>query len=383
MLRNSSRPAEQEERDDEQARARGRRRRRTGSACGARATAAGGASRPRRARPGSRGRARAPACRRHRRVTSAGQRIDSEPDEPSTTLIVRPSRSALPGSVPTSQRRGQAGDAARRRVADQQRGWPDSGKREGSAMDEQRRRAVAGAASRPRTRARSRPRARTSRAPIAGRNDIRVTWPRRETRPIPPASPPSASTPARSPTRRPARSSRRSTRPPPTCRRGSASTRASSTAARRTRPAWRSRPTSRPSRPAAPGFAFASGMAAIDAVLTRARGRRPRRGQRQHLRRHLPAVRAGAAQVRPRLHLRGHLAARDRSPRRSPAQTKYLFMETPTNPMLSVTDIAAASEIAHRHGVRVVVDNTFASPYVQRPLDPRRRHRHCTARPSS
>ena len=43
-------------------------------------------------------------------------------------------------------------------------------------------------------------------------------------------------------------------------------------------------------------------------------------------------------------------------------------MESPTNPMLSVTDIAAASEIAHRHGVRVVVDNTFASPYVQRPL---------------
>ena len=50
------------------------------------------------------------------------------------------------------------------------------------------------------------------------------------------------------------------------------------------------------------------------------------------------------------------------------AKTKLLFMESPTNPMLSVTDIAAACEIAHRHGVRVVVDNTFASPYVQRPL---------------
>jgi cystathionine beta-lyase/cystathionine gamma-synthase len=37
--------------------------------------------------------------------------------------------------------------------------------------------------------------------------------------------------------------------------------------------------------------------------------------------------------------------------------------------MLSVTDLAAASDIAHRHGVRVVVDNTFASPYVQRPLE--------------
>ena len=50
-------------------------------------------------------------------------------------------------------------------------------------------------------------------------------------------------------------------------------------------------------------------------------------------------------------------------------KTRYLFVESPTNPMLSITDLAAASEIAHRHGVRVVVDNTFASPYVQRPLD--------------
>ena len=50
-------------------------------------------------------------------------------------------------------------------------------------------------------------------------------------------------------------------------------------------------------------------------------------------------------------------------------KTKYLFVESPTNPMLSVTDLAAASDIAHRHGVRVVVDNTFASPYIQRPLE--------------
>jgi cystathionine gamma-lyase/cystathionine beta-lyase/cystathionine gamma-lyase/homocysteine desulfhydrase len=49
-------------------------------------------------------------------------------------------------------------------------------------------------------------------------------------------------------------------------------------------------------------------------------------------------------------------------------KTKYLFIETPTNPMLQVTDLAAASEIAHRHDVRVVVDNTFASPYIQQPL---------------
>ena len=49
--------------------------------------------------------------------------------------------------------------------------------------------------------------------------------------------------------------------------------------------------------------------------------------------------------------------------------TKMLFLETPTNPVLRLSDIAAASEVAHARGVFVVVDNTFASPYVQRPLD--------------
>jgi cystathionine gamma-lyase/cystathionine beta-lyase/cystathionine gamma-lyase/homocysteine desulfhydrase len=50
-------------------------------------------------------------------------------------------------------------------------------------------------------------------------------------------------------------------------------------------------------------------------------------------------------------------------------QTKMLFIETPTNPVLRLTDLTAASEIAHARGVDVVVDNTFASPAVQRPLD--------------
>ena len=50
-------------------------------------------------------------------------------------------------------------------------------------------------------------------------------------------------------------------------------------------------------------------------------------------------------------------------------KTKLLFLETPTNPVLRLTDLAAACEVAHARGVRVVVDNTFASPYVQRPID--------------
>ncbi len=49
--------------------------------------------------------------------------------------------------------------------------------------------------------------------------------------------------------------------------------------------------------------------------------------------------------------------------------TKLLFLETPTNPVLRLTDLAAACTIAHGHGIPVVVDNTFASPYVQRPID--------------
>jgi cystathionine gamma-lyase/cystathionine beta-lyase/cystathionine gamma-lyase/homocysteine desulfhydrase len=48
--------------------------------------------------------------------------------------------------------------------------------------------------------------------------------------------------------------------------------------------------------------------------------------------------------------------------------TKMLFVETPTNPVLRLTDLAAVSELAHDRGAFVVVDNTFASPYVQRPL---------------
>ena len=49
--------------------------------------------------------------------------------------------------------------------------------------------------------------------------------------------------------------------------------------------------------------------------------------------------------------------------------TKLLFIETPTNPVLRITDLAAAAELAHARGVAVVVDNTFASPYAQRPIE--------------
>jgi cystathionine gamma-synthase len=49
-------------------------------------------------------------------------------------------------------------------------------------------------------------------------------------------------------------------------------------------------------------------------------------------------------------------------------ETRLVWIETPTNPMLSIVDVTAMSELAHAHDARVVVDNTFATPYLQQPL---------------
>ncbi|HVZ97310.1 MAG TPA: cystathionine gamma-synthase [Chitinophagaceae bacterium] len=49
--------------------------------------------------------------------------------------------------------------------------------------------------------------------------------------------------------------------------------------------------------------------------------------------------------------------------------TKLIWTESPTNPMMNITDIAAVSAIAKKHNIWVCVDNTFASPYLQNPLD--------------
>ncbi len=50
------------------------------------------------------------------------------------------------------------------------------------------------------------------------------------------------------------------------------------------------------------------------------------------------------------------------------ASTKMLWIETPSNPLLRLIDVAACAEIAHRHQLKLVVDNTFATPYLQNPL---------------
>jgi cystathionine beta-lyase/cystathionine gamma-synthase len=116
------------------------------------------------------------------------------------------------------------------------------------------------------------------------------------------------------------------------------------------------------------GFAFASGMAAIDALLTRLESG-------DHL--VVSDNTYGGTfrlfeRVRRKFGLDFTYVDTSQLDAIEPAftpRTRYLFIETPTNPMLRVTDLAAAAEIAHRRGVRVIVDNTFASPYIQRPLD--------------
>src|SRR5437588_1577162 len=59
------------------------------------------------------------------------------------------------------------------------------------------------------------------------------------------------------------------------------------------------------------------------------------------------------------------LAAVEKSIR---GNTKFVFIESPTNPLMALTDIAAVARIAHRRGAELVVDNTFMSPYFQRPI---------------
>ena len=49
--------------------------------------------------------------------------------------------------------------------------------------------------------------------------------------------------------------------------------------------------------------------------------------------------------------------------------TKLLYIETPTNPTIEITDIQKVAEIAHKHNILLCVDNTFCSPYTQKPLD--------------
>jgi cystathionine beta-lyase/cystathionine gamma-synthase len=118
----------------------------------------------------------------------------------------------------------------------------------------------------------------------------------------------------------------------------------------------------------AAGHAFASGMAAISALLTTL-----------HSGDHIVVssnVYGGTfrllEQVLDRYGLRAswvNTSDLDAVRQALEPRTKWVLLETPTNPMMEISDIAAVSEIAHESGVHVAVDNTFLSPYLQRPLE--------------
>jgi len=116
------------------------------------------------------------------------------------------------------------------------------------------------------------------------------------------------------------------------------------------------------------GFAFASGMAAIDATL-----RLVKAGEHVVV---SDNTYGGTARLFNRI-LANYNLEFDFVDTSDPLNveaaikpnTKMVFVETPTNPVMIVTDLKEVSEIGHRAGARVVCDNTFMSPYLQRPLE--------------
>ena len=115
------------------------------------------------------------------------------------------------------------------------------------------------------------------------------------------------------------------------------------------------------------GIAFASGVAGIDAIL-----RRLRPGD------HVVSTSdlyGGTYRLMTQIHQPMgvefsfvDLHSTDALAEAITDATKLVWIETPTNPLLRVYDIEALAEVAHDKGVDVAVDNTFASPYLQRPL---------------
>jgi cystathionine beta-lyase/cystathionine gamma-synthase len=118
----------------------------------------------------------------------------------------------------------------------------------------------------------------------------------------------------------------------------------------------------------AEGFAFASGMAAIGAIMTLLKAGdhvvcsdNTYGGTFRLFDKVLSKFSLSFSYVDT-----SDLAATERA--FTPA-TRMLFVETPTNPIMRITDLTAAAALAKRHDARLVVDNTFASPCLQRPIE--------------
>jgi cystathionine gamma-lyase len=117
------------------------------------------------------------------------------------------------------------------------------------------------------------------------------------------------------------------------------------------------------------GYAFASGLAAISTLLELL-------GPGDHIvagedlyggsRRLFSQVRGASAGVTCTYVDLRDLAAVEAAIR---PETRLLWVETPSNPMLRLSDLPALARLAHRHGIIAAADNTFATPYLQRPLE--------------
>jgi cystathionine beta-lyase/cystathionine gamma-synthase len=118
----------------------------------------------------------------------------------------------------------------------------------------------------------------------------------------------------------------------------------------------------------AEGFAFASGMAAIGAIATILKS-----GDHVVV---SDNTYGGTFRLFEKVLTRYQLsfsyvdtANLDEVDRAITPATRMLFVETPTNPIMRLTDLGGAAELAHRRGLKLAVDNTFASPYIQRPIE--------------
>ena len=118
----------------------------------------------------------------------------------------------------------------------------------------------------------------------------------------------------------------------------------------------------------ASGHAFASGMSAIAALMTLVRS-----GEHVVFSRNVyGGTYRFLTQVLDRYDVRSSwVDSRDLREIRAAIrpETRMIYVETPTNPMMEVTDLAGAAELARQRGLLLAVDNTFMSPYFQRPLE--------------
>jgi len=115
------------------------------------------------------------------------------------------------------------------------------------------------------------------------------------------------------------------------------------------------------------GFAFASGMAAISAIASMLKS-----GDHVIV---SDNVYGGTFRLFDKVLTRYQLSFSyvdtgdlEATARAFTPSTRMLFVETPSNPVMRITDLAKAAELAHGHGARLVVDNTFASPVLQQPI---------------